>query len=124
MSGTATNIQTTIFSQAGKTGTSQVPYGQQDHSNFIMFAPVNNPKIAIAVVIQNGGFGSKSAAPIASLIAEKYLFKKVERIKLERAIKSMRFYNEYKKIYINELKKKGWYSSLKIDSFLINIKDE
>lgn len=122
ISGTATNIRNTMFSQAGKTGTSQAPYGQKDHSNFIMFAPVKNPKIVIAVVIQNGGFGYKSAAPIASLIAEKYLFKKIQRIDMERSIKTMKFYNEYKKNYINELKKKRWYSSLKKDSLLINYK--
>lgn len=121
ISGTATSIRNNNFSQAGKTGTAQAPYGQKDHSNFIMFAPVDNPKIAIAVVIQNGGFGSKSAAPIASLIAEKYLFKKVDRIKMENLIRSMNFYNEYKKIYIHDLKQKGWYNPFKKDSLLINI---
>lgn len=103
-SGTATNIQKTFFSQAGKTGTSQVPYGK-DHSNFIMFAPIKNPKIVVAVVIQNGGFGSRTAAPIASLIAEKYLYKKIHRIKMEQSVKSMNFYDEYKKNYIYFLNK-------------------
>lgn len=106
ISGTATNIRTKMFEQAGKTGTSQAPYGQKDHSIFIMFAPVRNPKIAIAVVIQNGGFGFKSAAPIASLIAEKYLLKKIQRVQMEHDIKTMTFYNEYKKNYANELNKK------------------
>lgn len=105
-SGTARNIFTKSFTQAGKTGTSQMPYGQQDHSNFVMFAPINKPKIAIAVVIQNGGFGSRSAAPIASLVAEKYLLKKIKRTSMENFIKKMSLYNEYKRIHVDSLKKK------------------
>ncbi len=56
----------------GKTGTAQNPHGA-DHSVFICFAPRENPKIAIAAYVENGGFGASYAAPIASLIAEKYL---------------------------------------------------
>jgi len=56
----------------GKTGTVQNPHGA-DHSAFVAFAPKNNPKIAIAVFIQNAGFGATYAAPIAGLIMEKYL---------------------------------------------------
>ena len=50
----------------------QNPHGD-DHSIFIAFAPKENPTIAIAVYIENGGFGSTWAAPIASLMIEKYL---------------------------------------------------
>ncbi len=57
---------------AGKTGTVQNPHGE-DHSTFIAFAPVENPKIAIAVYVENAGGGGRFAAPIASLIIEKYL---------------------------------------------------
>ncbi len=57
---------------AGKTGTAQNPHGK-DHSVFIAFAPVEDPKIAVAVVVENAGFGGTWAAPIASLIIEKYL---------------------------------------------------
>jgi len=57
---------------AGKTGTAQNPHGD-DHSIFIMFAPADDPKIAISVIVENGGYGSTWAAPIASLMAEKYL---------------------------------------------------
>ncbi len=57
---------------AGKTGTAQNPHGL-DHGWFIAFAPYENPEIAIAVLIENAGYGSISAAPIASLIIEKYL---------------------------------------------------
>jgi penicillin-binding protein 2 len=56
----------------GKTGTAQNPHGK-DHSIFIAFAPKDNPKIAIVVVVENAGFGSTYAAPIASLMIEKYL---------------------------------------------------
>lgn len=56
----------------GKTGTAQNPHGK-DHSLFIAFAPVDNPKIAIAVIVENAGFGATYAAPIASLMMEKYL---------------------------------------------------
>lgn len=57
---------------AGKTGTAQNPHGP-DHSIFIAFAPADNPRIAIAVYVENSGFGSTYAAPAASLMIEKYL---------------------------------------------------
>ena len=56
----------------GKTGTAQNPHGK-DHSIFIAFAPKDDPKIAIIVVVENAGFGATFAAPIASLMIEKYL---------------------------------------------------
>ena len=56
----------------GKTGTSENAHGE-DHSVFFGFAPKNNPKIAIAVFIENAGFGAQWASPIASLMIEKYL---------------------------------------------------
>ena len=61
---------------AGKTGTSQNPFGE-DHSVFFAFAPVDDPKIAIAVYVENAGFGSDYAAPIAGLMMEKYLKKEI-----------------------------------------------
>ena len=66
----------------GKTGTSQNAKGE-DHSVFIAFAPKDNPKIAIAVFVENAGFGGFAAAPIASLIIEKYLKGKVDRKAVE-----------------------------------------
>ena len=60
----------------GKTGTAQNPHGD-DHSVFICFAPRENPKIAVAAYIENGGFGASYAAPIASLLTEKYLNGKI-----------------------------------------------
>lgn len=56
----------------GKTGTAENPHGK-DHSVFIAFAPKDDPKIAIAVYVENAGFGASYAAPIASLMIEKYL---------------------------------------------------
>ncbi|HEX8376487.1 MAG TPA: penicillin-binding protein 2 [Pedobacter sp.] len=72
----------------GKTGTVQNPHGE-DHSVFFAFAPRNNPKIAIAVVVENGGHGSTWAAPIASLMIEKYITDSIRRDKhyLERILK-------------------------------------
>ena len=66
----------------GKTGTAQNPHGK-DHSIFIAFAPKDNPQIAIAVYVENAGFGSTFAAPIASLMIEKYLTGTVKRKYLE-----------------------------------------
>ncbi|MFA7116307.1 MAG: penicillin-binding transpeptidase domain-containing protein [Bacteroidales bacterium] len=60
----------------GKTGTAENPHGDE-HSVFICFAPRKNPKIAIAVYIENAGFGSTWAAPIASLMTEKYLTREI-----------------------------------------------
>ncbi len=57
---------------AGKTGTSQNPHGA-NHGWFIAYAPMDDPKIAIAVLTENSGFGSISAAPVASLLIEQYL---------------------------------------------------
>ncbi len=57
---------------AGKTGTAQNPHGA-DHSAFMGFAPFSNPKIAVAVYVENGGFGATFGVPIGSLIIEKYL---------------------------------------------------
>lgn len=63
---------------AGKTGTAQNPHGE-DHGWFIAFAPYENPRIAIAVLMENSGYGSISAAPIASLLIEQYLTGSVDR---------------------------------------------
>lgn len=70
--GTGQWVQIPDIPSAGKTGTAQNPHGK-DHSLFIMFAPYDDPEIAIAVAIENAGYGATAAAPIASLMAEKYL---------------------------------------------------
>ena len=69
----------------GKTGTAENPHGL-DHSIFMAFAPVDNPQIAIAVVVENAGFGSTWAAPIASLMIEKYIKGSVTRPNLEKRV--------------------------------------
>lgn len=61
------------ITSAGKTGTAQAPGGRKDDSVFIMFAPFDDPQIAIAVQVENAGFGATAAAPIASFMAEQYL---------------------------------------------------
>jgi len=70
--GTAKIAQIDNISICGKTGTVENPHGE-DHSVFIAFAPKENPKIAIAVFVENSGYGSAFAAPIASLMMKKYL---------------------------------------------------
>lgn len=84
--GTARRYEVPELEQCGKTGTAQNPHGNY-HSNFVAFAPASNPKIALAVVIENGGYGATWAAPIASLMIEKYLRGEVSRPDLERRMK-------------------------------------
>ena len=75
--GTATESRIRNILMCGKTGTVQNNRGK-NHSVFIGFAPRDNPKIAIAVIIENGGYGGAYAAPIASFITEKYLTDSLE----------------------------------------------
>ena len=70
--GTARRAEVPGLDICGKTGTSQNPHGK-DHSVFFALAPQQSPKIAIAVFVENAGFGGTYAAPIASLVIEKYL---------------------------------------------------
>ncbi|MGV3546486.1 MAG: penicillin-binding protein 2 [Pedobacter sp.] len=70
--GTATESRIPNILMCGKTGTVQNVHGK-NHSVFIGFAPRDNPKIAIAVIVENGGYGGAYAAPMASFITEKYL---------------------------------------------------
>lgn len=76
--GTAIESRLPNIVMCGKTGTVQNNRGK-NHSVFIGFAPRDNPKIAIAVIIENGGYGGAYAAPIASFIAEKYLTDSLKR---------------------------------------------
>lgn len=86
--GTAQGARVNGLDICGKTGTAQNPHGA-DHSVFICFAPRNNPKIAIAVYVEHGRFGATSAAPIASLLVEKYLTDTVKREDLMVRMKEM-----------------------------------
>jgi len=64
----------------GKTGTAENPHGK-DHAWYIGFAPFDNPKIAVAVLLENSGFGGAKAAPLAGLVMERYLYGELIRNK-------------------------------------------
>lgn len=81
--GTARSSQIKGLVMCGKTGTAQNPHGE-NHSVFFCFAPRDNPKIAVAVLVENAGQGSRFAAPIASLMVEKYLRDSISRPDLEK----------------------------------------
>lgn len=83
--GTARMSKISDITVGGKTGTAENPHGP-DHSIFMGFAPVGNPQIAIAVVVENAGFGSTWAAPIASLMIEKYIKGEVMRPNIEKRV--------------------------------------
>lgn len=85
-SGTAAGSKIEGISICGKTGTAENPHGK-DHSLFVGYAPKENPKIAIGIMVENGGWGASWAAPIASLMIEKYLNRTVLRTDLEKRMK-------------------------------------
>ncbi len=89
----------------GKTGTSEnkirvggKTYQLKDHSIFVAFAPRDNPKIAIAVFIENSGYGATWAGPIATLMLEKYINGKISRTDLETRMLNGSLLPEYEKI--------------------------
>ena len=82
-SGTGRFARIDDIEMAGKTGTAQNPHGR-DHSVFACFGPVDNPQIAVFVLVENGGWGASVAAPIATLIAEYYINREVKRTDLEK----------------------------------------
>ncbi|MDF1546626.1 MAG: penicillin-binding protein 2 [Bacteroidales bacterium] len=84
-SGTARSAYFQGIDICGKTGTAENPHGE-DHSIFMAFAPKENPKIALLVFVENAGFGSTYAAPIASLLIEKYLTDSISRPYVEERI--------------------------------------
>lgn len=90
--GTARAYKMDSIPMAGKTGTADNPHGKP-HSVFIGFAPLDNPKIAICVIVENAGFGSTYAAPIASLIIEKYITRTISRKDLEERMINMNLLN-------------------------------
>lgn len=89
--GTARGSRIQDITICGKTGTSQNPHGD-DHSVFMAFAPRKNPKIAIAVFVENAGGGGGTAAPIASLMIEQYLKGTITRQELEKLMIEKVFY--------------------------------
>lgn len=88
LAGTATKARISDITTAGKTGTAQNPHGK-DHALFIGFAPIDKPQIAIAVVVENAGFGGVWAAPIASLMIEYYFNRKITRLDIEASLKTL-----------------------------------
>jgi penicillin-binding protein 2 len=102
--GTAKHVRLKDIEICGKTGTAEnfkringrkIQF--EDHSIFVAFAPKDNPKIAIVVYIENGGFGSMIAAPITSLMIEKYLTGKTTNKYWENRMFSTDLEEEYKK---------------------------
>ncbi|MDN3596341.1 penicillin-binding protein 2 [Zunongwangia endophytica] len=121
--GTASALQIDGIEIAGKTGTAENfvrVNGKRmqltDHSIFVAFAPVDNPKIAIAVFVENGYWGGRYGGKIASLMIEKYLKGTITRTDLEKFIMDPKnsLEDEYEKPYsgepflINDGKKNGW----------------
>lgn len=94
--GTARWSKHDSIEMCGKTGTAENPHGQ-DHSIFIAFAPKDDPKIALAITVENGYWGSRWAAPMASLIIEKYLTGRVERKRMEKRMLEGDLREEYEK---------------------------
>lgn len=91
--GTARRARLKDIVVAGKTGTAQNPHGE-DHSVFMAFAPLDKPKIAIAVFVENAGFGGTWAAPIASLMIEKYLTGEITDERKEKRVLEGDFIHE------------------------------
>ena len=107
--GTASRLQIEGIEIAGKTGTVEnftringVRTQLTDNSVFVAFAPVDNPKIAIAVYIENGYFGSRYAGHIASLMIEKYLKGEITRVDLEKRMLDKTLEEEYAKPYTGQ----------------------
>ena len=89
--GTSNKAYLAGYDVCGKTGTAQNPHGR-DHSTFLSFAPKDDPKIAISVYVENGGFGATIALPIASLIEEMYLTDTITRPQMVEQVKNMKIY--------------------------------
>lgn len=103
--GTASSLKVEGIKICGKTGTAEnkirvagKTYQLKDHSIFVAFAPRENPKIALAVFIENGYWGSRWAGPIATLMIEKYLNGKITRKDLETRMLNGSIEDEYRKI--------------------------
>lgn len=109
--GTAHGLNVEGIDICGKTGTAE-NYTKingkrvklQDHSIFVAFAPMNNPKIAIAVFVENGYWGKRWAGPITSLMIEKYIKKKITRKDLEKRMLEGSLQGEYNKYIANPIK--------------------
>ncbi len=121
--GTGRSLMSKDFTQLAKTGTAQVPQGK-DNSIFVLIAPADKPKIVVAAVMEHAGFGATWAGPACSTIAEKYVTGELKREHLYKKMISASFMPEYKRQYIADMKRKGWYKEPPKDSAqLRRIKD-
>lgn len=109
--GTAHGLNVEGIDICGKTGTAEnfvkikgKRVKLQDHSIFVAFAPKDNPKIAIAVFVENGYWGKRWAGPITSLMIEKYIKKKISRKDLEKRMLEGSLQAEYNKYFNNVAK--------------------
>jgi penicillin-binding protein 2 len=107
--GTAASLQVKDIEICGKTGTAEnfaIIDGEKtqltDHSIFVAFAPKDNPKIAIAVFVENGYFGSRFAGRMASLMIEQYITGKITRKDMEDFVFKYSLEHEYEKQYSGE----------------------
>lgn len=114
-SGTARALKSQDFTQLAKTGTAQVPQGK-DNSIFVLIAPAENPKIVVAAVMEHAGFGATWAGPACTLIAEKYITGEIKRTHLYDKMVKSSFMPEYKRQWVADMKRKGWYKPNKEDS--------
>lgn len=104
--GTASGLGLDGIEICGKTGTAEnylkvngKRVKLQDHSIFVAFAPKVNPKIAIAVFVENGYWGKRWAGPITSLMIEKYLKKKITKVDFEKRMLEGSLKDQYNKLY-------------------------
>ncbi|MFZ4678760.1 MAG: penicillin-binding protein 2 [Flavobacterium sp.] len=109
--GTAHGLNVEGIDICGKTGTAEnftkvdgKRVQLKDHSIFVAFAPKDNPKIAIAILVENGGFGATIAGPIASLMIEKYIKHKITRKDLETRILAKDLQPEYNRFIAKPIK--------------------
>lgn len=103
--GTGQSVKVDGLDMCGKTGTVEnftringKRYQLADHSVFVAFAPKDDPKIAIAVFIENGSWGARWAAPITSLMIQKYLLPEIARPDLEKRMLEGSLEDEYNKV--------------------------
>ena len=103
--GTGRSVAVPQLEMAGKTGTVEnftringKRYQLADHSVFVAFAPVDDPKIVVAVFIENGVWGARWAAPITSLMLQKYLLPEIVRTDLEKRMLEGSLESEYNKV--------------------------
>ena len=130
--GTAKALKVEGIEICGKTGTAEnfaIIDGKKtqltDHSIFVAFAPKDNPKIAIAVFVENGYWGSRFAGRMASLMIEKYIKGKITRTDLENWILTHSLENEYAKPHSGEPFKINGETTLQvIDNYAIKLEDQ